>query len=148
MKIYLLQHGNQNPKEIDPEEGLSENGKSDVAKIAEFAMKAGLKPSKIFHSVKLRAKQTAEIIKEKLGGELTMLKGLKPMDDVKTWADKIENGLMIVGHLPFMQKFSSLLICGNEETKCVNFNQGGIVCLEKDEEGNWSVNFAIIPELL
>jgi len=148
MKIYLVQHGNQNPEEIDPKEGLSDKGNSDVEKIAEFAENAGIKPGKIFHSVKLRAKQTAEIFQKHLGGELSELEGLKPMDDVKPWISKLEDGLMIVGHLPFMQKLSALLLCGDAENKCVNFHQGGIVCMIQDEEGGWSVDFMITPEIV
>lgn len=148
MKIYLVQHGNQNPEEIDPKEGLSDKGKSDVEKVAEFAGNAGIKPGKIFHSVKLRAKQTAEIFQKQLGGESSELEGLKPMDDVEPWVSKLEDKLMLVGHLPFMQKLSALLLCGDAEKKCVNFHQGGIFCFLQDEEGSWSLDFMITPELL
>lgn len=148
MKIFLVQHGNQNPEEVDPEEGLSEKGNSDSEKVAQFAAKSGVKISKIYHSVKLRAKQTAEIFSKHLGGELSELEGLKPMDDVEPWTEKLEDGLMLVGHLPFMQKFSALLLCGDTNKKCVNFHQAGIVCLVQNEEGGWSVDFMITPELL
>lgn len=148
MKIFLVQHGNQNPEEVDPEEGLSEKGNSDSEKVAQFAAKSGVKISKIYHSVKLRAKQTAEIFSKHLGGELSELEGLKPMDDVEPWTEKLEDGLILVGHLPFMQKFSALLLCGDTNKKCVNFHQAGIVCLVQNEEGGWSVDFMITPELL
>jgi len=148
MKIYLVQHGNQNSEEIDPEEGLSDKGREDCEKVATFAAKAGVKAGKIYHSVKLRAKQTAQIFQEHLGGSLEELEGLKPMDDVEPWVSKLENGLMLVGHLPFMQKFSALLLCNDPEKKCVNFHQAGIVCLIKDDEGNWSIDFMITPEIL
>lgn len=148
MKIYLVQHGNQNPEEVDPNEGLSEKGREDCEKVAQFAAKSGVKIGKIYHSVKLRAKQTAEIFSKHLGGELSELEGLKPMDPVEPWAEKLEDGLMLVGHLPFMQKLSALLLCGDTENKCVNFHQAGIVCLLKDENQNWSIDFMITPEIL
>lgn len=148
MKIYLVQHGNQNPEEVDPNEGLSEKGNADVEKVAEFATRTNIKPSKIFHSVKLRAKQTAEIFAKHLGGEAQEMEGLKPMDDTTLWIQKLEDEIMLVGHLPFMQKLSSLLICGNSENPCINFHQGGIVCLVKDEEKKWKVDFMVTPEVL
>jgi phosphohistidine phosphatase len=148
MKIFLVQHGNQNSEEDDPEEGLSEKGTVDCEKVARFAAKSDLKIRKIYHSVKLRANQTAEIFSKHLGGELSELEGLKPMDEVEPWQEKLEDGLMLVGHLPFMQKFSALLLCGDTEKKCVNFHQAGIVCLFKDENQNWSIDFMITPEIL
>ncbi|MFC1810181.1 phosphohistidine phosphatase SixA [Patescibacteria group bacterium] len=148
MKIYLVQHGNQVDENVDPEQPLSQKGIDDCNKVAAFAEKTGIKASKMYHSVKLRAKQTAEIFAKHVGGELNELEGLKPMDDVAPWAEKLEDGLMLVGHLPFMQKFSALLLCSDQEKKCVNFHQGGIVCLIKDDEGNWSIDFMITPEIL
>jgi len=148
MKIYLVQHGNQNPEEVDPNEGLSDKGNSDVEKVAEFLARTNIKPSKIFHSVKLRAKQTAEIFSDKFGSEIEEKEGLKPMDDVALWVQKLEDGLMLVGHLPFMQKLSSLLICANSEKPAVNFHQGGVVCMVRDEEKQWKIDFMITPGLL
>ena len=70
------------------------------------------------------------------------------MDDIEPWISKLEDGLMIVGHLPFMQKISSKLLCNDAENKCINFQQGGIVCLIQEEDGNWSVDFMFTPEML
>lgn len=148
MKIYLVQHGKQNPEELDPNEGLSDKGKSDAEKVAHFLARANIKPEKIFHSVKLRAKETAEILSNELGTKAEEKEGLKPMDDVALWIEKLEDGLMLVGHLPFLQKFSSLLITGNSEKPAVNFHQAGVVCMLKDEEKQWRIDFIITPEVL
>ena len=142
MKIYLAQHGNQNSEEIDPNEGLSIQGLADVESVAGMAE---FKPSKIFHSVKLRAKQTAQIFANHFGCTIEEKEGLKPMDDINPWIDKLEDGLMLVGHLPFMQKLSSKLILGNENTPCIKFHQGGVVGLEQNEDGKWEVDFFFIP---
>ncbi len=148
MKIYLVQHGKQNPEKVDPEEGLSDKGRMDCENVAKFAANSGVKVNKMYHSVKLRAKQTAEIFSDFVSGKPEEKQGLKAMDDVKPWREKPEDGMMLVGHLPFMEKFSALLLCGDEEKKCVNFHQGAIVCLLKDEDGKWSVDFMITPEML
>lgn len=148
MKIYLIQHGNQNPEEVDPNEGLSDKGKQDVEKVAKFLTNANIKPSKIFHSVKLRAKQTAEIFSNELGTKAEEMEGLKPMDDIALWIEKLEDEMMLVGHLPFMQKLSSLLISGNSANPAINFHQGGVVCMIRDEERQWTVDFVVTPEVL
>lgn len=152
-KLYLVQHGKQTPEEINPEEPLSQEGISDCKKVAGFAKEAGIKVDEIFHSVKLRAKETAEIFAEHLteNGEAQEKEGLKAMDDVGIWAEKIEEyegDLMLIGHLPFMQKLSSLMVAGNSEKAIYKFQQGGMLCLEKDEEKNWIIRFAVNPELL
>ncbi len=149
MKLYLVQHGNQLSKDIDPEESLSNKGRSDCEKVALYVANEGIKVNAIFHSVKLRAKQTAEIFAKHLlsGGQTEEKEGLKPMDDVTVWVDQLHDGLMLVGHLPFMQKISSLLLTGNAEKPIIEFRQGGIVCLEKNEDGNWSMRFMITPDL-
>lgn len=149
MKIYLVQHGNQLPEDVDLKEGLSDKGRADCEKVASYAAKENVKVSAIFHSVKLRAKQTAEIFAKHLlsEGEPEEKEGLKAMDDVTVWVDQLQDGLMLVGHLPFMQKLSSLLLTGSAEKPIITFQRGGIVCLEKDENGNWTVRFMVTPDL-
>ena len=36
MRLFLVQHGNALPKDVDPDRGLSESGKHDVANVAAF----------------------------------------------------------------------------------------------------------------
>ncbi|RLD16037.1 MAG: phosphohistidine phosphatase SixA, partial [Caldiserica bacterium] len=66
MRIYLVQHAEAKPKEEDPERPLTEKGVLNAKKVAEF-LKGKIKPSCIYHSDKLRAKQTAKIFSEILG---------------------------------------------------------------------------------
>ena len=153
MKLFLVQHGEQKPESEDPLEPLSDKGVSDVTKVAEFAKKAGITVDEIFHSVKLRAKQTAEIFGKNLliKHSIEEKKGLKPMDDIVYWLDTFEyykGSLMLVGHLPFMTKLASFLLAHSQDDHPVKFQQGGIVCLEKDEQDEWSLLYAITPELL
>ena len=54
--------------------------------------------------------------------------------------------LMIVGHLPFLQKLASLLLSGTEDNQFISFRNSGVVCLEYT--GAWKVLWAVIPELL
>ena len=58
MTIYLVQHGECLAKEIDPNRGLSSEGKATTIQVANIALEAGIKITTIFHSGKLRAKQT------------------------------------------------------------------------------------------
>ena len=56
MHIYLVQHGEAKPEEIDPERRLTENGTRAVQKVADFLRKSsGLEVDTIWHSGKPRA---------------------------------------------------------------------------------------------
>jgi len=55
---------------------------------------------------------------------------------------------MIVGHLPFLEKLASFLVCGDEGAKAVMFRYSAIVCLEKKESGRWAVDWIIKPEMI
>ena len=153
MRLYLMQHGKPVPKEEDPEKPLSAQGKDDVERVAEFLQKCGTRVDKVFHSGKRRARQTAEIMTSRLNPKVESQKksGLSPMDDVKEMATQIneeEKDLLIAGHLPNLAKLTSLLIIGSETVPIVRFQQGGVVCLEKGEEGPWTVVWMIVPDII
>jgi phosphohistidine phosphatase len=153
MKLYLMQHGRPVAKEENPDRPLSDQGEKDVEKVAAFLNKHGVRVEEVFHSGKTRATQTAEIMISKLnpGLALGQRDGLSPLDDVKDIANHIKvakKNLLIVGHLPHLGKLAALLITGRESVPVVSFQQGGVVCLEKDVEGLWSVVWMLVPEIL
>jgi len=56
--------------------------------------------------------------------------------------------LMIVGHLPFLDKLASLLISGNENARIVLFRYSNIVCLDQKEDKGWAVRWILTPEMV
>jgi len=154
MNIYLMQHGKPVPKEKNPDKPLSDRGRDDVRKMADFLKKAGIQVETVFHSGKTRARQTAEIINSKInpGKESQKREGLSPLDDVKAIAEGIKQGqkdFMIVGHLPHLGKLISLLITGSDPSQVVSFQQGGVVCLRtNEEEKNWAIAWMLVPEII
>jgi phosphohistidine phosphatase len=152
MKLYLVQHGESKPKDVDPGRGLTDKGFADVRKVADFLkpLQAGVKA--VWHSGKTRAQQTAEILTDVVGaGDFQVREGLAPNDPVDPMKDELaraHDDLMIVGHLPFLGKLASILVAGSELADVVAFRQGGIVCLERHEEGAWRVRWMVTPEIL
>ena len=150
MAIYLVQHGKNLPKDMDPDKGLSEDGKKEVESVAATAKRWGLHVASIRHSGKKRALETAEMFESILGSRdgVQEMGGLGPTDDVTKVAailDQHEN-TMFVGHLPFMEKLVAYLIRGSAETPVIKFKNGGIVCLEKDRvNGEWVIQWVIPP---
>ena len=153
MKIYLIQHAEAKSKEEDPQRPLSDLGKENIRRISEYAAKMNLPMSEIWHSDKLRAKETAGILASSLGisSKLKECQGLAPNDNVMNiidqLMDKMDN-IAIVGHLPFLSKLASLVLCGSEEANLINFKMGGIVCLNKEDIQNWTLDWMIIPEIV
>lgn len=152
MKIYLIQHAEAKREEEDPERGLSEKGIEDLKKIGKFIKNLDLKVDKIYHSGKKRTFQTAEILKEFLSGErvIEKMEGLSPLDEPEILLERLkdfEENVMVVGHLPHLSKFSSLLLSGDKNKGLVAFKMGSILCLEDTKEG-WKINWFIIPEIL
>ncbi len=152
MKLYLIQHGEATAEELDPSRPLTAKGRNDVEKTASFLKSAELGPMVIFHSGKMRARQTAEIIAAQLspGCQVRERDGLAPNDPVNALVNELSgmaNDLMIVGHLPFLGKLAGRLLAGVESKNVVAFRQGGVVCLQRSED-HWQVAWMVTPELL
>lgn len=152
MAIYLVQHGKAMPKEQDPEQGLSAEGRAAVEKMAGVAKDQGIKVNRIEHSPKARARQTAEIFSEALGppGGVAQRNGIKPLDEVAPVAAGLTSGddLMLVGHLPFMERLAALLVTGSAEPPVIKFHNGGIVCLDDSgPDGRWIIKWALVPQV-
>ena len=153
MKLYLVQHAEAKAEQDDPSRGLSEKGLNDIKKTASHAAGLSIKISRIFHSGKKRALQSAQILAGDLHPDkgVSESDGLAPMDEPKTWAERLssaEEDIMLVGHLPHLGKLAGLLICGSENKKAVNFTMAGIVCLKRNGGGSWSVEWALTPETI
>ena len=154
MKLYLVQHGKAKPKEEDPQRPLSREGRSDVERVARFlAEHSAAGVGLIVHSGKTRARQTAEIMAGHLhpSGGVKEAGGLDPLAEPAVWGERLvteTSDLMLVGHLPHLDKLVSRLVCGNEETGVVVFQMGGVVCLSRDDSGRWRVAWMIPPDVV
>ena len=71
---------------------------------------------------------------------------MKPNDDPTELAAILDDGAMYVGHLPHLEKLVSLLVAGHENAGVVRFTNGGVVCLERDEDGFY-IEWYITPSL-
>lgn len=154
MKLYLVRHGEAVSEKIDPQRPLSEKGREEISKIAKFLKEIKVKIEVIWHSNKLRAKETAQIIANGIFPleELVEREDLSPNAPVEKWPEEIKNfgkDLMIVGHLPFLQKLLSLLLLNSEEFSIVDFKSAGVISLNLDKEKElWQIDFYFHPLLM
>ena len=152
MALYLVQHGRSQSKDVDPDQGLSEDGAAETRRIAEVARGYNVNVSLIKQSGKTRARQTADIFAAALnpGGGVEETTGLKPMDDVSAFADTIDAAAdtMLVGHLPFMERMTSYLVTGTADSPVFKFQNSGIVCLDRDPNtGSWVIVWTLMPNI-
>jgi len=152
MALYLVQHGKSLSKDIDPEKGLSNEGREEVKHIAGVAKTYGVRVARIKHSGKKRAQQTAEIFSSALKPELGVesVAGINPTDDVPLFSKNIEfdKDIMLVGHLPFMERLISYLITGSIERPVFKLQNGGILCLDIDQNsGSPVIKWALMPKI-
>jgi phosphohistidine phosphatase len=152
MALYLVQHGKSLPKDVDPQQGLSEEGRSEAERIASVAKGYGVNVSAIAHSGKKRALQTAEIFASALDvrNRVQERAGLKPLDDVAAFAANVssKDNLMLVGHLPFMERMTSYLTTGSTENLVFKFQNAGILCLEEDTQTKtWYIKWTLMPHI-
>lgn len=155
MKIYLVQHADAVAKQQDPARPLSEKGRTDTERMASFLARSGVKGGRVIHSGKLRALETALLLAQVIGPGNVVEEaedGLAPNDPTDRLTDAItgwppDEDVIVVGHLPFMNRMVSVLTAGSDEAGVVAFEPGTIVCLDETEDG-WSVEWMVRPSLL
>lgn len=153
MSVLLAQHGKSAAKDVDPERGLTVEGRAEVARVADALQEAGVAVDAIWHSGKVRAAQSAEIFAASLAppGGVGSRDGIDPLDDVAAFAGSLprDSDAMYVGHLPFMERIVSYLITGDADGRVVRFQNGGVVCMDWDAEGErWVIVWTVFPSCL
>lgn len=152
MKLYLVQHGEACKKDVDPSRPLTDKGKDDIDRLAEFLMQAGIQVDRVLHSGKLRAVQTAQRLAEAIapGVEPEASGLINPNDNPKAFdwqSESWDRDMLVVGHLPFMAKLISHLVIEDENKLITAYQPGSIICLERYNDSHWLVNWMIRPEL-
>ena len=154
MRLYLVQHGQPHPKEKDPDRSLTDKGREDVKKLASFLNQMDLKVHILWESGKKRATQTAEILSSAVlseGATISEKKGIAPNDPVAHVTEELSvlaTDHMIVGHMPFLSRLVSFLVLGKESPEIVSFQQGGLVCMQRDEDSKWTVAWMAVPSMI
>lgn len=153
MIIYLMQHGKCMTKEENPDRPLNHEGVRETNEMASVIKRFELKVDAIYHSPKVRAKETAELIIGAVHSNRGLVErdDLNPNDDVKKFRDLlISEGkdAIIIGHLPFLDRLVTFLLYENDDTGAVLFKNSGLLCLEQQEESHFALKWLITPQLI
>jgi phosphohistidine phosphatase len=134
----------------DPARPLSETGRAELQTVAKY-LAAQAQAADIVHSGKTRAEQSAQILHTALpNASVQMRPGLNPNDDVHALADDLQHetqDLVVVGHLPYVSRLTSLLICGDADRSVFMFDTGSCVALQRHGD-TWCVRWMLDPHLL
>lgn len=137
MHLYLVHHGDAVGPEVDPRRPLSAVGRASVDRLAALAAQRGVRPLVVWHSGKLRAKQTAEAFWRACNAlaEFSATKDLQPDDPPQWMRDRLvgeTRDVLIAGHFPHLPRLRAQLAGGAEG----DFPAHGIVALVTADEGD------------
>lgn len=147
MHLYLMQHGEALSEENAPGRPLSLTGIEQVKAVSRKAYDAEIRIETVYHSGKLRAQRSAELLADEVYGEAVAREGLGPNDDVAAvaeWLQGEQQDTALVGHLPFLDRLVGLLVTGSLDRSIVAFRNGALVRLVRDAKG-WRVDWIVKP---
>jgi phosphohistidine phosphatase len=148
VQLYLVQHGQAKTENEDPERPLTDRGAEDVSRVARWAVdELGVRTARVVHSGKTRARQTAEAWCELLGADPEQGDSLAPNDNPATWVERLDtelDDLMLVGHLPHLDRLAASLLIGDADRSLIRFRPGGLVGIERTD-GGWIVSMVLPP---
>ena len=148
MFLYLAHHGEAVGPEVDPQRPLSARGRAAVEQLAARAAARGIKPAVVWHSGKLRAKQTAEAMWRACNAlaEFSASRDLQPDDPPQWFRDRLHaetRDIIVAGHFPHLPRLLALLVTGGEAG--VDFPVHGCVALVSNDEGDtWSEVWRVV----
>jgi phosphohistidine phosphatase len=136
--VILVHHGDAVGPDVDPMRPLSSAGRAATERVASAAAARGVRPDVIWHSGKLRARQTAEIFWKACNplSLFTAERGLLPDDPPQWIRDRLtgeERTILIVGHMPYLPRLLGMLT-GARAEPAVSFPLHGCVALQPDGE--------------
>lgn len=139
MTLYLVHHGQAVGPEIDPRRPLSAVGKATVDRAAAHAAAHGARPAVVWHSGKLRARQTAEAFWRACNAlaEFSATRDLQPDDQPLWMRDRLRaesRDILIAGHFPHLPRLLALLE-GQPADSVTSFPPHGVVALRTDDDG-------------
>lgn len=148
MKVYLVHHVDALSAEQDPQRHISPKGREQADRLGVRLKALGVAPVRILHSDKQWTIDTAERIAAKLGLEDRTAKADYPIntgDPVAPFVAEIKaakGDIMMCGHIDYLLRAASKLVCGDEKRKAVEFKPGNgtIACLEGQGD-DWYVTY-------
>ena len=135
MRLCLVNHALALGPEVDPQRPLSTPGREHALALAGRVKARGFVPALIWHSGKLRARQTAEAFLTTCNpfAEFKMIRGVHPDDPPDILSDRLRaetRDVLVAGHIPHLTAWLDLALPGSER-----FPLHGAVAVQSDDGG-------------
>lgn len=163
MLLLLVRHADAGARDAgkwpdDTQRPLSEKGRKTQGKVAKALGELGLAPELVLTSPWLRAAQTAEILQQGLSLPSPPVPSLALAADPDLSALDAALGpprgakavVALVGHSPWMEELTALLLTGTARGLAVDFPKSGVLAIEADRVGPraGSLRFFLRPKML
>ena len=151
MRLYIVQHGDAVPKNIDPDRPLSDRGRADIQRLTAWLSSHNVQVMQILHSGKTRAKETAEILRPLLmsASQIYEGQGLAPNDSPEAFLHQLRDAkkdTLVVSHMPFVARTVSQALTGAPDRQLVEFVPGSVVGIERSDGASWRLFMFARPE--
>jgi phosphohistidine phosphatase len=141
MKLYILRHGEAaehgDPRYKENERPLTPKGIQRTKQLAHRLGEMEIVFDRILSSPLTRAKQTAEIVANRMQKKVELVDALTPSGSMKDLVDALNHlrpvpgNVVIVGHEPYLSGFISLLCVGGPDLP-IKLKKGALARLEVD----------------
>ena len=154
MQLYILRHANADTEApTDSARELSEKGREQAKKAAQFCTRHGIRPDVIFSSPLIRAQQTAKPVAKELGMEVTNARwlacGATPEEIfAELGALKGLAAVMLVGHEPDLGELIAHLLGSGRGS--INVRKASLTCIEVlvPRKGGGRLEFSIPAKMM
>ena len=156
MKLYFLRHGiaeDAHDSMRDYDRALTEEGREQLSTIAAALQRLQITPALILSSPLVRAQQSAEIVAETLGCQVTTARELEPGCTLehlqRLLAHYNHDTLMLVGHEPDFSALAARLI--NADERGILLKKAGLIRVEvqgRPQAGRGRLSALLTPKML
>ena len=139
MRLLLVHHAQAVDAQEDTRQPLSAVGRAQADAMAQTAAARGEKPAVVWHSGKLRTKQTAEAVWRACNAlaQFGATRDVQPTDHPRYFGERLvgeTRDLAVVGHMPHLDRLLTFLLAAGAEAPAP-FPTHGVVVLESDDQG-------------
>lgn len=135
-RVFLVHHADAVGPDVDPQRPLSLLGHHQAERVAKRIHESGFSPAVVWHSGKLRSRQTAETCLRICNpfAEFRMIRGLRSEDPPEWLRDELaveSRDVLLVGHIPHIVALARLV----GATSALPLH--GAIGLSRDEAGRF-----------
>ena len=154
MNVYILRHARADFRSKDEDPPVSEEGEKELVKVLDLAREnLGFRPTLVVSSSVLRARDTADIVKKRLGGKLKkvvdrcLMPDSEPRDVVEFLGSlKRDESVVLVSHMPIIFELLYDLIGGRGEVELLNGSIAAVQFKGRAASGKGKLIWLVQPQ--